>query len=119
MFGGTVVKGEGKSKNFGFPTANLDFFDGKSEFDDGIYAVICFLEGERYAGALYIDSNSKKLEVHFLNYSGDDFYGKFLEVDVIRKVSDVKKGLDAKSLIKKIDSDVEKVREALFELDDF
>jgi len=114
-----VVKGEGKSKNFGFPTANLDFYDSKSEFDDGIYAVICFLDGQRYAGALYIDSDSMKLEVHILNYSGDDFYGKFLEVDVISKVSDVKKGLDNQSLVKKIDSDVRKVKEVLVELDDF
>lgn len=118
MFGATIIPGEGKASALGFPTANLDLHPIDTKLEDGIYAVIAWVDGQRMGGALYICSNPQKVEVHLLKHNGKVLYGSYLEVDVIRKVSNVEPFTDLPSLKKKITDDVQKVQGILAELDD-
>ncbi|MFZ2189623.1 MAG: riboflavin kinase [Candidatus Magasanikiibacteriota bacterium] len=111
MLKGIVIHGDGIGKKLGFPTANLDIDKKKCKFNPGVYAAKVLLDKKEYQGALAIQEKNWKVEVHFLDYVGEDFYGSFIEVEPIQKVSEMEGFSGENSLIEKINNDVEKVRE--------
>ncbi|MBT3419195.1 MAG: hypothetical protein HN726_02380 [Candidatus Magasanikbacteria bacterium] len=113
MFGGIVIHGEKKGRQFGYPTANLDISVDKTRLKDGVYAVHVLLEKISYPAALVIQSEPKRVEVHLIGYDGDNFYGTYLEVDPIQKVSEIESFDRVTDLQKKIASDVLLVRDFL------
>ena len=87
-WGGTVIKGEGRGKTLGFPTANLLPVEGKKLAPaNGVYAV--WVDGEKLGakqrGMMNIGHRptfgnlTRSFEVHLLNFSGD-LYGATLKV---------------------------------------
>ena len=94
-FSSIVVKGKGKGKTLGFPTANLKVSENFS-LSYGVYAVKALLNEKQYKGALHFGprffykEKEAVLEVHLLNFS-EDIYGKKINVEVIAFLRDVKK----------------------------
>ncbi|MBI3316018.1 MAG: bifunctional riboflavin kinase/FAD synthetase [Candidatus Omnitrophica bacterium] len=89
---GTVVRGRGRGKSLGFPTANLNPHH-ETLPPAGVYAAWGYLNGKVLKGVVHIGARptfrdlEKTLEVHFLNFHGD-IYGKDIEllfVDSLRK----------------------------------
>lgn len=114
MISGKVVKGDGLGKSFGYPTANLDI--KKMSCKAGVYAVEAYLEKKKYQGAMAFREKPLKVEIYLLNYTGEDFYGKFMEVELIQKVGELERYDDVEELKEKIASDMEKVKQVLEEV---
>ena len=113
MIGGKVIRGDGVGRKLGYPTANLDISKEKIKLSPGVYAARAFLEKKKYNASLIIQEKVFKVEVHLLDYIGEDFYGARLEVEPVEKVSEIVPFETEGELIKKIGEDMEKVEETL------
>ncbi|HUH05829.1 MAG TPA: bifunctional riboflavin kinase/FAD synthetase [Kofleriaceae bacterium] len=118
---GEVVRGAGRGRELGIPTANIDF--GASELIPplGIYATwVQVLDSDRpehrYAGATSLGTNptfgaggARTLEVYLLDFDGD-LYGKRLRVGFIERLRGevAFEGVDA--LLAEIRDDVRRTR---------
>ncbi|MFA7314478.1 MAG: riboflavin kinase [Candidatus Magasanikbacteria bacterium] len=115
MFSGIVVHGDGNGKIFGFPTANIDCQIKKGmNITTGVFASVVTIDNKKYNSAFVIMSKEKsfKFEVHILDLDFDsDLYGKYLEVDLVQKVSEVERYDSHEELLKKIKQDIEMVKE--------
>lgn len=110
MFGGIVIHGDKIGKTLGFPTANLNIEKKDCKLSAGVYAVEATLDRKKYQGALAIQEKKWKVEVYLLDYVGEDFYGKYIEVDPVQKVGEME-GFDSEEeLVEKIQGDVAKVK---------
>ena len=81
---GSVLRGDRRGIQIGFPTANIEFHDPTFA---GIYAGYVKLSGVTYGAAVYIDPARELLEAHLLNFDGD-LYGKELTIEVFAKIRD-------------------------------
>ena len=95
---GVVVRGDGRGRSLGFPTANLRVTsDDKLVPAAGIYACWASVwpaRSERWMGALHIGPRptfpgaEPTIEVHLLDYDGD-LYGSTLHLDLVERLRDV------------------------------
>ena len=89
---GRVVKGDGRGRQLGFPTANLE--TGPLILPKGgVYAGFCKVEGGAYSAAVNVgtrptvDGSRVVAEAHLVGFSGD-LYGKVLSVDLLKRIRD-------------------------------
>ena len=115
---GTVVKGDGRGKTLGVPTANIKVDPRKLVPKIGIYAGIAAVEKSR-AGALISIGNrptfgggERVIEIHLLDFNGD-LYGKNLTVELTAWIRDEEKFSSAEALMEKMREDIAKGREVL------
>lgn len=107
---GVVVKGDGRGKNLGFPTANIAPKHAIIPAN-GVYAVRLFVRDEYYDGIANIGErptfNKRDLavEVHVFNFN-EDLYGEEITVCFIQKIREEKRFKNAAALIKQINSDI-------------
>lgn len=111
MISGIVVHGDGLGRGLGYPTANLNILPKNTKCKDGVYAAKAFLKNKEYKAALIIQEQVKKVEVHLFDYNEGDFYGLYLEVDPIQKVSEIENYGGTDSLKAKIEKDIQLIRE--------
>ena len=87
---GTVVHGDARGRELGFPTANLILDAGGAPLSDGVYGGLARVLGGRdenawYLAAISVGTNptfrgrEQRFEVHLLDFDGD-LYGRRLEV---------------------------------------
>jgi riboflavin kinase/FMN adenylyltransferase len=83
---GKITKGQGRGKDIGFPTANIEIDDEDKLIPaGGVYAVDVVIDDRLYKGMMNIgirptfDFDSLTLEVHIFNFDAC-IYGKALEV---------------------------------------
>ncbi|MBI1834067.1 MAG: riboflavin kinase [Candidatus Andersenbacteria bacterium] len=113
---GTVIRGEGRGKDLGFPTANIETSD--SIPDSGVYAGIATIGTEQYLAAIHIgprptfDDLRPTLEAHLLDFS-KDLYGKEVCIDIRQKLRGVKKFDTIEALRQAIENDCAAVRKLL------
>ncbi len=91
---GTIIKGSGRGKDLGFPTANLNLHH-EIKPPSGVYATKAFLDGREYKAITNIgtcptfDENSQTsepvVEVHIIDFNRS-IYGKDLEVQFLYKL---------------------------------
>lgn len=110
---GTVVRGDGRGRTLGFPTANLDL-EGELLPPPGVYQVVVTLRGQRYAAVANVGVRPTfpgarpprpLLEVHVPALS-HDFYGETLEVELVRKIRDEVRFESREALVAQIRRDV-------------
>lgn len=91
---GTIVHGDRIGHTIGFPTANILLSDPiKLIPNDGVYAVICYLENEKYNGMMYIgrrptvslNQPHKSIEINIFDFN-QDIYGEKLEIEIIEHI---------------------------------
>ena len=116
---GLVVRGDGRGKSLGFPTANLHVgFGEKLLPPPGIYAVHGVLRSGPHHGALHLGprptfrGSPPTLELHLLDYTGD-LYGEEVRVDFVRRLRDVRPFASAQDLVEQMKKDVEETRRVL------
>jgi len=84
---GPVVKGAGRGRELGIPTANLKC-DQQLIPDDGVYAGRCTIEGRTRAAAVSIGTNPtfgdnpRTVEAHLVGFEGD-LYGRTLRLELV------------------------------------
>ncbi len=109
---GVVIRGDGRGKQLGFPTANVDL-EGELAPPSGVYQVIAEVRGQRYAGVANIGYRptfkegqpEPLLEVHVPNIDFD-FYDERIEVELVRKMRDERKFPSKEALVQQIREDV-------------
>lgn len=116
MFRGTIIRGDGAGKPMGYPTANLDCSKKDVRLGVGVYAVWAYLKKKKYMGALVVQDNPFKIEVHLIDYTGEDVYDLVLEVDPVQKVSEIERHSSLEELQQKIENDVRLAEEVLVKM---
>lgn len=110
---GTVVNGEKKGRQLGFPTANVLPPESSILPANGVYAVRFLVDGLSYDGVCNVgvkptfnnpEINAPMVEVHILDFDGD-LYGKEVSVDWIEYIRDEKKFESLDALIVQINQD--------------
>ena len=113
---GTVVRGDGRGRQLGFPTANIDL-GGEITPPAGVYQVIVMLRDQRRVAVANLgyrptfdggkDGMPKApiLEVHIPGVDFE-FYGERVEVEFVRKIRDERKFPRKEALLAQIRDDV-------------
>lgn len=122
-FKGLIVRGDGRGKKLGFPTANISI-DSEDKLipAKGIYAGECIVEGEKHYGLLSLGSRPtfhKDGEVipEFYIFDFDrDIYDKVMQVNMVEKIRDEKKFNSVDELISQMKNDEEIGKEILSKL---
>lgn len=105
---GTVIHGDGRGKELGFPTANLKISDELIKPKVGVYLAIankhqCLVNiGYR---PTFSDKQEISIEAHLLDFTGN-LYNAELELEFIDKIRDEKKFSSKEELIKQIKEDI-------------
>lgn len=116
--GGRVISGEGRGRNLGFPTANLEV-DPDQLLPMGVFAV--WVKGatdERLPGVANIGQRPTfggkvtTFEVHLIGFSGE-LYWRELEVEFVRKIRDERPFPTPEALARQIARDVEEASRIL------
>lgn len=113
---GHVVRGDGRGRQLGFPTANVDLA-GEIAPPSGVYQVVVDLRGQRYAAVANLGyrptfdggeggrPDQPILEVHVPNVDFE-FYGDAVEVEFVRKIRDERTFPSKEALVAQIREDV-------------
>jgi riboflavin kinase/FMN adenylyltransferase len=111
--GGTVVRGDGRGRELGFPTANLDVPEGLLVPPDGVYAG--WARDTPAAVSIgtnpHFDGVERRVEAHLLDFDGD-LYGERLVVEIWSRIRDQGRFDSLEELVAAIDDDVERTRAA-------
>ncbi len=120
---GTVIRGSSLATGLGFPTANINPHHEVLP-PAGIYAVSVFLENKNFKGVCYIGAKptfkkriGKHIEVYIFNFH-KDIYGKYLEIQFIKKMRNERKFSSPQSLARQVKKDIS-LAQRLFSLPNF
>lgn len=110
---GVVVKGEGRGKKIGFPTANIQVALDLIVPQKGVYVTRTIYKGMTYQSVTNIghnptfkDTNQIHIETNLFDFN-NDIYGEMLDIQFLKKIRDEKKFPTVNDLIGQIRSDVE------------
>ena len=115
---GTVVRGEGRGANLGFPTANLSLPDGMAMPADGIYATWALVGEQRHMAATSIGTRptfgegDRTVEAFILDFEGD-LYGRELRLEFEQRLRDEVRYDSASSLREQMQIDVAQTKAIL------
>ncbi len=120
QFSGTVVRGHGRGRKLGYPTANIDLNDKKKLLPKiGIYAVHFFVEGVWHNGMMSIgviptfyENHARTTEVNIFNFD-KDIYDQFVTVECIARTRDEKKFNSVQDLVAEIGNDKKTIQKIL------
>lgn len=94
MLTGTIKKGKGLGKQFGFPTANLHIAEEyKLIPKNGVYVVKSILDQKEHFGMMNIGYNptvsgkEKSIEVNFFEFDGN-LYDKKIQIALLHRIRD-------------------------------
>jgi riboflavin kinase/FMN adenylyltransferase len=111
---GPVIKGAGRGKRLGYPTANIQYAQELLPLP-GVYIVDVEVFGSRTRGVANVGfnptfgENSLGVEVHLLDF-GRDLYGQEISVFFRDRIRDERKFRSAEELVRQIDKDVQYAR---------
>jgi riboflavin kinase/FMN adenylyltransferase len=114
---GVVVKGDGRGRSIGFPTANVDTH-GELLPASGVYAVRVRTPHGWHGGAANIGTkptfggSAVTVEVHLLDWSGD-LYGQEVRVEFLERLRAERRFASVSELTAQIHRDVEEARVVL------
>ncbi len=109
-----VIKGAGRGRKLGFPTANVKF-NGRQQ---GIYAVYIYTNSKRYRGAANIGyaptfgPREKLLEVYIFNFR-KNILGKKIKIELVKRLRGEKKFVYVPALTEQIKKDVKIAKSVL------
>ena len=114
----TVIKGDKRGRQLGWPTANLRIPSHRVLPADGIYATLTAIDGDCLSSVAYIgkrqtfQEGERLLEVHVFDRMLQ-LYGKDISVSFIEQVREDRTFPDVDDLLKQMDQDGAQAREIL------
>lgn len=118
---GVVVKGEGRGKKIGFPTANVQVSQDLIIPHRGVYVTKTVYRGMTYKSVTNIGHNPTfkhgtqlHIETNLFDFDSD-IYGEVLEIQFLHKLRDERKFPTVNDLINQIKSDIESAKRYLSE----
>ncbi|HJP78071.1 MAG TPA: bifunctional riboflavin kinase/FAD synthetase [Pseudonocardiaceae bacterium] len=119
---GIVVRGDGRGRELGYPTANLSLPRYAAVPADGIYACWFIRSGpdgeQRRQAAVSVGTNptfsgrERRVEAFVLD-TDEDLYGQRVSLDFVRRLRDMEKFASADALVEQVHADVAQTREIL------
>lgn len=115
---GVVVRGDGRGRQLGFPTANLLSTRFAAIPADGVYAAWLNRGGRRLPAAVSIGTNptfsglQRRVEAYVLDFEGD-LYGERVTVEFVSRLREMRTYSRIESLIAQIHEDVDATRAVL------
>lgn len=116
---GVVVRGEGRGRDLGFPTANVHVADtDKLMPAAGVYAVRGVLRSGPHDGVLHIGprptfpGSPPSTELHFFDLD-TDLYGEAVRIDFVDRIRDIHPFATVDALVDAIRDDVAEARRRL------
>jgi riboflavin kinase / FMN adenylyltransferase len=116
---GVVVRGDGRGRAIGFPTANLLTGQYAAVPADGVYAAwLVRGRGERLPAAVSIGTNptfsgrERRVEAYVLDFDGD-LYGERLALDFVIRLREMRTYTGVEPLVAQLHEDVAQTREVL------
>lgn len=115
---GTVIPGDGRGRQFGIPTANLNVWEEQLLPATGVYAAYAWLGENRFAAASNIgyrptvNGHSLNVEAHLLDFDAN-IYGREITLEFVNWIRDEKKFADLEALVTQIKADINAVRDLL------
>lgn len=116
---GTVVEGERKGRELGFPTANLQVLGANKLLPaEGVYAARAELRTGSWAGAVHLgprpvfDGFAPTLEVHLLDFDRD-IYGEEVHLHFLDRLRAIEPFTTVDALVEQIQADVDETRALL------
>lgn len=116
---GTVIRGDGRGRELGFPTANLRVHGAdKLVPAEGIYACRAAVPAGRFMGALHIGprptfpGSDAAVEVFLLDFDGE-LYGCEIRLELIERLRPVAAFTTPAELVQQMRRDVGRTREVL------
>ena len=120
---GTVVHGEKRGRELGFPTANVSVTTNLLIPADGVYAGLLITDDEVLPAAISIGTNptfqdvlNRRIEAYALDRTDLDLYDQQVHVEFIAKIRGMQAFSGIDSLIEAMNGDVAKARD---HIDDF
>jgi riboflavin kinase/FMN adenylyltransferase len=120
---GTVVRGDQRGRDLGYPTANLEIDSDIAIPADGVYAVRLRAAGEpevwRPAAVSVgtnptFDGQSRRVEAFVLDAPGSyDLYGHWVDLDFVERIRSMERFDSVDALIVQMDQDVARTRDIL------
>ena len=115
---GVVVRGEGRGRTLGFPTANLEVDSVQSLLSEGVYATWTHIGDKKYPSVTNIGkrptfgSNGRTVETYIIDFDGD-LYGRELRIDIVDLLRKETKFKNIDELKHQILDDIEKAKASL------
>jgi riboflavin kinase/FMN adenylyltransferase len=119
---GIVVRGDGRGRELGYPTANLSLPRYAAVPADGIYACWFIRSGpdgeQRRQAAVSVGTNptfsgrERRVEAFVLD-TDEDLYGQRVSLDFVRRLRDMEKFDSADALVEQVHADVAQTRDIL------
>jgi riboflavin kinase/FMN adenylyltransferase len=122
-FEGVVVRGEGRGRELGYPTANLPVRDGEVAPADGVYAGWVIVPEDPGAPALpaaisvgtnpTFDGSTRTVEPYVLDRDDLDLYGLPIAVDFVDRIRGQERFASVDQLVAQMAEDVAQTRRVL------
>lgn len=116
---GVVVKGEGRGKQIGFPTANIQVSQDLIVPHKGVYVTKTVYKDMTFKSVTNIgnnptfkDTDQLHIETNLFDFD-TDIYGEVLDIQFLHKIRDEKKFSTVNDLINQIKSDVQVAKDFL------
>lgn len=112
IISGKVIKGRGRGKNLGFPTANIAL---NNNVEEGIYISQTEIEEKIYPSITFIgkaetfNETEVLVETHILDFD-KNVYNRLIKVKLLKKIREGKKFTKVEDLILQIKNDEEEAR---------
>ena len=119
---GRVIHGDGRGRQLGIPTANLDIWSEQLVPKPGVYACRAGLDGQIWAAVTNIGvrptfedtDHQTRVETHLLDFNSD-LYDREMSLYFIEHLRDEKRFSDVQSLVEQIQNDILRARTILSE----
>ncbi len=110
---GRVIKGDGRGRQIGFPTANLLISEERILPSKGVYATVTKRKGIKFQSITnvgnnptFLSTNELFVESHLFDFT-NDIYGEELEIYFLERIRDEIKFPNVHELIAQIRKDIE------------
>ena len=116
---GTVIRGDGRGKTIGIPTANLEVWSDRVLPKSGVYACQAILRNQLLGAVTNVgfrptfvnQPSSPTVETHLLDFEGD-IYGEKISLDFVFRLRDEVRFPSVQALVQQIQQDITRSREA-------
>jgi riboflavin kinase/FMN adenylyltransferase len=119
---GEVVRGDGRGRSIGIPTANLNTWTAQAAPKPGVYVCRAYLHGETWGAVSNIGVRptfetgqvAPRVEAHLLDFDRN-LYGQVIRLEFLSRLRDEQRFPNVQALIEQIHSDIARGREYLRE----
>jgi riboflavin kinase/FMN adenylyltransferase len=111
---GKVIRGRGIGKQFTVPTANIQLDKNYKTPEPGVYSGSVFLKNKKYKAAIFIgprltfNLSNTSIEAAIIDFNGD-LYNNKIELEIRKKIRNIKKFSSKENLKKQILKDMASV----------